>query len=151
MMNRLIFDDACRLAYGKTMMDGGSTLTTKDAIYFEIPNKGYVVGGLWEEAKLPKELCTPNLFRSMWMRYMEQALLICKQGGSDSDVSIGTWIDSDNAVVFDISEVYTDSEHDDGTLASVMAMDRCVQRNEDAIFDLANSKEIFNPAKTKKV
>lgn len=156
MMNKLMFDAACRLAYGKTMMDGGSTVTTKDAFWYEIPTEGYAVGGLWEEVKLPKEICTPNLFRSVWMRYMEQAVAICKEQkrrgeeGDNYTVSIGTWIDSDGAVVFDIAEIFTDSEHDDGTLASVRAMDRCIQRDEDAMFDLANQKEVPNPAKTKK-
>ena len=150
MMNRLTFDEACRLAYGKTMMDGGSTLTTKDAFWYEIPTEGYVVGGLWEEVKLPKEICTPNLFRSVWMRYMEQAQVLCKGKDKDDTISIGTWVDCYGAVVFDIAEIFTDSEHDDGTLASVRAMDRCIQRDEDAMFDLANHKDIPNPTKTKK-
>ena len=149
MMNRLTFDEACRLAYGKTMMDGGSTLTTKDAFWYEIPTEGYVVGGLWEEVKLPKEVCTPNLFRSVWMRYMEQAQVLCKGKDKDDTISIGTWVDCYGAVVFDIAEIFTDSEHDDGTLASVRAMDRCIQRDEDAMFDLANHKDIPNPTKTK--
>jgi hypothetical protein len=149
MMNRLIFDAACRLAYGKTMMDGGSTVTTKDAFWYEIPTEGYVVGGLWEEVKLPKEICTPNLFRSVWMRYMEQAQVLCKGKDKDDTISIGTWVDCYGAVVFDIAEIFTDSEHDDGTLASVRAMDRCIQRDEDAMFDLANHKDIPNPTKTK--
>ena len=150
MMNRLTFDEACRLAYGKTMMDGGSTLTTKDAFWYEIPTEGYVVGGLWEEVKLPKEVCTPNLFRSVWMRYLEQAQVLCKGKDKDDTISIGTWRDCYGAVVFDIAEIFTDSEHDDGTLASVRAMDRCIQRDEDAMFDLANHKDIPNPTKTKK-
>ena len=150
MMNRLIFDAACRLAYGKTMMDGGSTLTTKDAFWYEIPTEGYVVGGLWEEVKLPKEICTPNLFRSVWMRYMEQAQVLCKGKDKEDTISIGTWVDCYGSVVFDIAEIFTDSEHDDGTLASVRAMDRCIQRDEDAMFDLANHKDIPNPTKTKK-
>jgi hypothetical protein len=150
MMNRLIFDAACRLAYGKTMMDGGSTVTTKDAFWYEIPTEGYVVGGLWEEVKLPKEVCTPNLFRSVWMRYLEQAQVLCKGKDKDDTISIGTWRDCYGAVVFDIAEIFTDSEHDDGTLASVRAMDRCIQRDEDAMFDLANHKDIPNPTKTKK-
>ena len=150
MMNRLIFDAACRLAYGKTMMDGGSTLTTQDAFWYEIPTEGYVVGGLWEEVKLPKEVCTPNLFRSVWMRYMEQAQVLCKGKDKDDTISIGTWVDCYGSVVFDIAEIFTDSEHDDGTLASVRAMDRCIQRDEDAMFDLANHKDIPNPTKTKK-
>ena len=149
-MNRLIFDAACRLAYGKTMMDGGSTLTTQDAFWYEIPTEGYVVGGLWEEVKLPKEICTPNLFRSVWMRYMEQAQVLCKGKDKDDTISIGTWVDCYGSVVFDIAEIFTDSEHDDGTLASVRAMDRCIQRDEDAMFDLANHKDIPNPTKTKK-
>jgi hypothetical protein len=149
MMNRLTFDEACRLAYGKTMMDGGSTLTTKDAFWYEIPTEGYVVGGLWEEVKLPKEVCTPNLFRSVWMRYLEQAQVLCKGKDKDDTISIGTWRDCYGAVVFDIAEIFTDSEHDDGTLASVRAMDRCIQRDEDAMFDLANHKDIPNPTKTK--
>ena len=45
-MNKLIFDAAGRLAYGKTMMDGGSTVTTQDAFWYEIPIQGYVVWGL---------------------------------------------------------------------------------------------------------
>ena len=145
-----MFDAACRLAYGKTMMDGGSTVTTKDAFWYEIPTEGYVVGGLWEEVKLPKEICTPNLLRSVWMRYMEQAQVLCKGKDKDDTISIGTWVDCYGAVVFDIAEIFTDSEHDDGTLASVRAMDRCIQRDEDAMFDLANHKDIPNPTKTKK-
>jgi hypothetical protein len=145
-----MFDAACRLAYGKTMMDGGSTLTTKDAFWYEIPTEGYVVGGLWEEVKLPKEVCTPNLFRSVWMRYMEQAQVLCKGKDKEDTISIGTWVDCYGSVVFDIAEIFTDSEHDDGTLASVRAMDRCIQRDEDAMFDLANHKDIPNPTKTKK-
>jgi hypothetical protein len=145
-----MFDAACRLAYGKTMMDGGSTVTTKDAFWYEIPTEGYVVGGLWEEVKLPKEICTPNLFRSVWMRYMEQAQVLCKGKDKDDTISIGTWVDCYGAVVFDIAEIFTDSEHDDRTLASVRAMDRCIQRDEDAMFDLANHKDIPNPTKTKK-
>jgi hypothetical protein len=145
-----MFDAACRLAYGKTMMDGGSTVTTKDAFWYEIPTEGYVVGGLWEEVKLPKEVCTPNLFRSVWMRYMEQAQVLCKGKDKEDTISIGTWVDCYGSVVFDIAEIFTDSEHDDGTLASVRAMDRCIQRDEDAMFDLANHKDIPNPTKTKK-
>jgi hypothetical protein len=84
------------------------------------------------------------------MRYMEQAQVLCKGKDKDDTISIGTWVDCYGSVVFDIAEIFTDSEHDDGTLASVRAMDRCIQRDEDAMFDLANHKDIPNPTKTKK-
>ena len=56
-MNTMFSTHAVRLAYGRTLMDGGSSLLTSDGYDFEVPYSGFMVGGLTGETKIPLDIC----------------------------------------------------------------------------------------------
>ena len=121
-----MFTEALRLAYGQTLMDGGSTMLTTDGCFFAPPEDGFMVGGVSLELKIPKELLNHNIFHAVWMTYSrmtdEKEYLLTFDA-----VGIGTWTDDKENVVFDLSQqVKTRSE----------AHDLCIERGEDAYYDV---------------
>ena len=64
-MNTMFSTHAIRLAYGRTLMDGGSSLLTSDGYDFEVPYKGFMVGGLSGETKIPLDICDANTFHTI--------------------------------------------------------------------------------------
>lgn len=124
-----MFTDAIRLAYGQTLMDGGSSMLTTDGCFFAPPEDGFMVGGVSLELKIPKEMLNHNIFHAIWMTYSrmidekESVKLLLK----DNAVGIGTWVDGKEKVVFDLSQqVKTRNE----------AHDLCIERGEDAYYDV---------------
>ena len=123
---KLMFTEALRLAYGQTLMDGGSTMLTTDGCFFAPPEDGFMVGGVSLELKIPKKLLNHNIFHAVWMTYSrmtdEKEYLLTFDA-----VGIGTWTDDKENVVFDLSQqVKTRSE----------AHDLCIERGEDAYYDV---------------
>jgi hypothetical protein len=123
---------AVRLAYGRTLMDGGSSLLTSDGYDFEVPYKGFMVGGVSGETKIPLDICDSNTFHTIWLKYATEVRKLLKSDPSSS-YAVGTWIDKE-CIVFDVSEKVTHSRS---------AYDLCVERNEDAYYDVEASKSVF--------
>lgn len=125
---KLMFSEALRLAYGQTIIDGGSSMLTTDGLFFTPPKEGFMVGGVNLELKIPKEMLNHNIFHAVWMTYSrmidDKSNLILHLCNS---VAIGTWVDGKENVVFDLSQqVKTRSE----------AHDLCIERGEDAYYDV---------------
>ena len=131
-MNTMFSTHAIRLAYGRTLMDGGSSLLTSDGYDFEVPYKGFMVGGLSGETKIPLDICDGNTFHIIWTRYATEVRKLIKANPSNS-YAVGTWVDKE-CIVFDVSEKVTHSRS---------AYDLCVERNEDAYYDVEASKSVF--------
>lgn len=127
-----MFTEALRLAYGQTLMDGGSTMLTTDGCFFAPPEDGFMVGGVSLELKIPKELLNHNIFHAIWTTYSrmtdEKEYLLTFDA-----VGIGTWVDDKENVVFDLSQqVKTRSE----------AHDLCIERGEDAYYDVKAKQSV---------
>ena len=93
-MNTMFSTHAVRLAYGRTLMDGGSSLLTSDGYDFEVPYKGFMVGGLSGETKIPLDICDANTFHTIWHKYATEVRKLIKSDPSSS-YAVGTWIDND--------------------------------------------------------
>jgi len=131
-MNTMFSTHAIRLAYGKTLMDGGSSLLTSDGYDFEVPYKGFMVGGVAGETKIPLDICDSTTFHSIWHKYSAEVRKLIKDNPSSS-YAVGTWVDK-GCIVFDVSEKLTDSRS---------AYDLCKERNEDAYYDVESNKSVF--------
>ena len=131
-MNTMFSTHAVRLAYGRTLMDGGSSLLTSDGYDFEVPYKGFMVGGVSGETKIPLDLCDSDMFHSIWHKYAAEVRKLIKADPSSS-YAVGTWVDND-CIVFDVSE-----KVDSSRSAYVL----CKERNEDAYYDVDASKSVF--------
>ena len=131
-MNTMFSTHAIRLAYGRTLMDGGSSLLTSDGYDFEVPYKGFMVGGLSGETKIPLDICDANTFHTIWLKYAVEVRKLLKADPSSS-YAVGTWVDND-CIVFDVSEKLTNSRS---------AYELCKERNEDAYYDVEASKSVF--------
>ena len=131
-MNTMFSTHAIRLAYGRTLMDGGSSLLTSDGYDFEVPYKGFMVGGVAGETKIPLDVCDSTLFHSIWLQYAKEVRKLIKADPSSS-YAVGTWVDND-CIVFDVSERVNSSR-------SAYAL--CKERNEDAYYDVDASKSVF--------
>jgi len=131
-MNTMFSTHAIRLAYGRTLMDGGSSLLTSDGYDFEVPYKGFMVGGLSGETKIPLDICDSNTFHTIWLKYAVEVRKLLKADPSSS-YAVGTWVDND-CIVFDVSEKVTHSRS---------AYELCKERNEDAYYDVEASKSVF--------
>tara|TARA_R110002012_G_C11384902_1_gene583782 strand:- start:108 stop:524 length:417 start_codon:yes stop_codon:yes gene_type:complete len=123
---------AIRLAYGRTLMDGGSSLLTSDGYDFEVPYKGFMVGGLSGETKIPLDICDANTFHTIWLKYAVEVRKLIKSKRT-SAYAVGTWVDN-GCIVFDVSEKVDSSR-------SAYAL--CKERNEDAYYDVDASKSVF--------
>ena len=125
---------AVRLAYGRTLMDGSSSLLTSDGYDFEVPYSGFMVGGLTGETKIPLDFCNAPLFHSIWLHYATEVRKLIKESKlSGVSYAVGTWVDND-CIVFDVSEKVASSR-------SAYAL--CKERNEDAYYDARESKSVF--------
>lgn len=131
-MNTMFSTHAVRLAYGRTLMDGGSSLLTSDGYDFEVPYRGFMVGGLSGETKIPLDICDSNTFHTIWLKYAVEVRKLLKADPSSS-YAVGTWVDND-CIVFDVSEKVTHSRS---------AYELCKERNEDAYYDVEASKSVF--------
>ena len=133
-MNTMFSTHAIRLAYGRTLMDGGSSLLTSDGYDFEVPYGGFMVGGLSGETKIPLDICDANTFHTIWLKYAVEVRKLIKESKlSGVSYAEGTWVD-DGCIVFDVSERVTHSR-------SAYAL--CKDRNEDAYYDVEASKSVF--------
>jgi hypothetical protein len=125
---------AIRLAYGRTLMDGGSSLLTSDGYDFEVPYKGFMVGGVAGETKIPLDICDSNTFHTIWLKYASEVRKLLKESKlSGVSYAVGTWVDN-GCIVFDVSEKVANSR-------SAYAL--CVERNEDAYYDVESGKSVF--------
>ena len=124
-MNTMFSTHAIRLAYGKTLMDGGSSLLTADGYDFEVPYKGFMVGGVAGETKIPLDICDSTTFHSIWHKYSAEVRKLIKDNPSSS-YAVGTWVDK-GCIVFDVSERIASSKE---------AGEICVDRDEDAFYDV---------------
>ena len=124
-MNTMFSTQALRLAYGKTLMDDGSSLITSDGYTYELPHGGYMVGGLAGETRIPLDICESNLFHSVWLQYAKQARKLIEANPSAS-YAVGTWVNK-GCIVFDVSERIASSKE---------AGEICVDRGEDAFYDV---------------
>ena len=131
-MNTMFSTHAVRLAYGRTLMDGGSSLLTSDGYDFEVPYRGFMVGGLSGETKIPLDICDANTFHTIWLKYAVEVRKLLKVDPSSS-YAVGTWVDND-CIVFDVSEKVAHSRS---------AYELCKERNEDAYYDVEASKSVF--------
>ena len=131
-MNTMFSTHAVRLAYGRTLMDGGSSLLTSDGYDFEVPYRGFMVGGLSGETKIPLDICDANTFHTIWLKYAVEVRKLLKADPSSS-YAVGTWVDND-CIVFDVSEKVAHSRS---------AYELCKERNEDAYYDVEASKSVF--------
>ena len=133
-MNTMFSTHAVRLAYGRTLMDGGSSLITSDGYDFEVPYRGFMVGGLSGETKIPLDICDANTFHTIWLKYVNEVRKLIKESKlSGVSYAVGTWVDND-CIVFDVSEKVATSR-------SAYAL--CKERNEDAYYDVEASKSVF--------
>lgn len=133
-MNTMFSTHAIRLAYGRTLMDGGSSLLTSDGFDFEVPYKGFMVGGLSGETKIPLDICDANTFHTIWLKYAVEVRRLIKESKlSGVSYAVGTWVDN-GCIVFDVSEKVDSSR-------SAYAL--CKERNEDAYYDVEASKSVF--------
>ena len=131
-MNTIFSTKAVRLAYGRTLMDNGSSLMTTNGYEFSEPDDGFMVGGVASETKIPLDICEPNLFHSMWFRYLDGVQKLVKQN-PESSYCIGTWV-NDGYIVFDVSERVDHSRE---------AYNLCKERDEDAYYDSKKMKTVF--------
>ena len=131
-MNTMFSTHAIRLAYGRTLTDGGSSLLTSDGYDFEVPYKGFMVGGLSGETKIPLDICDANTFHTIWLKYAVEVRKLIKSKRT-SAYAVGTWVDN-GCIVFDVSEKVDSSR-------SAYAL--CKERNEDAYYDVDASKSVF--------
>ena len=133
-MNTMFSTHAIRLAYGRTLMDGGSSLLTSDGYDFEVPYKGFMVGGVAGETKIPLDICCSNTFHTIWCKYASEVRKLLKESKlSGVSYAVGTWVDN-GCIVFDVSEKVAHSR-------SAYAL--CVERNEDAYYDVESGKSVF--------
>ena len=133
-MNTMFSTHAIRLAYGRTLMDGGSSLLTSDGYDFEVPYKGFMVGGVAGETKIPLDICDSNTFHTIWCKYASEVRKLLKESKlSGVSYAVGTWVDN-GCIVFDVSEKVAHSR-------SAYAL--CVERNEDAYYDVESGKSVF--------
>ena len=133
-----MFTDALRMAYGQTLMDGGSTMLTTDGLFFTPPKEGFMVGGVSLELKIPKKLLNHNIFHAIWMTYSrmtdeKEYLLTFDAVGHPIPIAIGTWTDDKENVVFDLSQQIN---------TRIKAHDLCIERGEDAYYDVKAQQSV---------
>ena len=131
-MNTIFSTQAVRLAYGRTLMDNGSSMMTINGYEFIEPDDGFMVGGLASETKLPMDICEPTMFHSMWFRYLKEVRDLMTKN-PDASYCIGTWVDKGN-IVFDVSEKVEKASE---------ANELCKERDEDAYYDSRQMKTVF--------
>lgn len=150
-------------SFGRTLAHGGDTLLTQPGAkghtykagstnYHKLPTDpwrpvwGYAVGGLAPEIRISMVELRPRrrgyldskhpqvllkefrkAFEETWHRAFRMSTFM--------KTCVGTWVDGED-IVFDVSQIF----HDEST-----AMRHATERNEKAIYDITNGKEIINP------
>jgi len=143
--------------FGRTLAHGGDTLLTQPGAkghtyksgstnYHNLPTDpwrpvwGYAVGGLAPEVRISMvhEDLTPrhpqNLFKA-FRKAFEQTWHEAFRMSTFMKTCVGTWVDGED-IVFDVSQIFQDES---------TAMRHAKERNEKAIYDITNGKEIINP------
>jgi len=80
------------------------------------------------------DICDANTFHTIWLKYATEVRKLLKESKlSGVSYAVGTWIDKE-CIVFDVSEKVAHSR-------SAYAL--CVERNEDAYYDVESGKSVF--------
>jgi len=153
-------------SFGRTLADGGDTILTQPGAkghtykagtlnYNKLPTDpfrpvwGYAVGGLAPEVRIsmlhpagvigPLEYAKhPQVLFKEFRKAFEQTWHEAFRVSTFMKTCVGTWVDGED-IVFDVSQIV----HDQST-----AMRLAQERNEKAIYDITNGKEIINPEYT---
>lgn len=97
------------------------------------PKDGYMVGGLVPEVSIRSNRpITDTLFKSIWSHFLH--LRWVEESEEGVDAYVGTWVDDNGALVFDISERMESEE---------MAVASCISRGERAYYDVAREKTVY--------
>tara|TARA_R100001509_G_scaffold160096_1_gene127427 strand:- start:35 stop:541 length:507 start_codon:yes stop_codon:yes gene_type:complete len=153
-------------SFGRTLAHGGDTLLTQPGAkgltyksgstnYHNLPTDpwrpvwGYAVGGLAPEIRIPMiewdvsseqwETAHPQVLFKDFRKAFEQTWYKAFRMSTFMKTCVGTWVDGED-IVFDVSQIF----HDEST-----AMRHAKERNEKAIYDITNGKEIINPDYTR--
>ena len=129
-------------AYIDTLLDGGFTRLADKTIN---PTEGYIVGGLTEATTMPEDKYHPDFnttyertsratnhyakFKELWLKYEMQL----DEMPFPSGLGVGTWI-HEGQIYFDLVQRIYNLD-----VATRVAK----ERNEIAIYDCANQKEIL--------
>jgi hypothetical protein len=149
-------------SFGRTLADGGDTILTQPGAkghtykagtlnYNKLPTDpfrpvwGYAVGGLAPELRISMlefdaddgtwHTVHPQVLFKQFRKAFEQTWGHAFRVSTFMKTCVGTWVDGED-IVFDVSQIF----HDEST-----AMRRAKKRNEKAIYDITNDKEIINP------
>ena len=123
------FKVASSYVYGRTALQGGSSMMTKDGKTWREPQRGFGVGGITSEGSV--EIANPQSFKRKYEEFRESALVELQN--NSKSVCLGTWVEDGN-IVFDLCNILP-SMKDALVLAS--------KRGERAIYDLESQKEIY--------
>ena len=85
-MNTIFSTKAVRLAYGRTLMDNGSSLMTTNGHDFTEPDDGFMVGGVASETKIPLDICDGCIVFDVSERvdHSREAYNLCKERDEDA-------------------------------------------------------------------
>lgn len=148
-------------SFGRTLSLGGDTILTQPGAkgltyksgstnYHNLPTDpwrpvwGYAVGGLAPEIRVkmwksygdnPMESKHPQVLLKEFRRAFEETWHHAYRMSTFMKTCVGTWVHGED-IVFDVSQIF----HDEST-----AMRHAKERNEQAIYDITNGKEIINP------
>ena len=153
-------------SFGRTLAHGGDTLLTQPGVkgltykagstnYHNLPTDpwrpvwGYAVGGLAPELRISMlhpvgevgaldHSKHPQVLFKQFRKAFEQTWYKAFRQSTFMKTCVGTWVDGED-IVFDVSQIF----HDEST-----AMRHAKERNEKAIYDITNGKEIINPEYT---
>ena len=151
-------------SFGRTLSLGGDTMLTQPGAkgltyksgstnYHNLPTDpwrpvwGYAVGGLAPEIRVSMvevrndiaegylESKHPQVLFKQFRKAFEETWHHAYRMSTFMKTCVGTWVDGED-IVFDVSQIF----HDEST-----AMRHAKERNEKAIYDITNGKEIINP------
>jgi len=150
-------------SFGRTLADGGDSILTQPGAkgityksgtlnYNQLPTDpfrpvwGYAVGGLAPEVRIsmvhpagvvgPLEYAKhPQVLFKEFRKAFEQTWNSAFRVSTFMKTCVGTWVDGED-IVFDVSQIMQDES---------TAMRIAQDRNEKAIYDITNGKEIANP------
>lgn len=144
--------------YGRTLADGGDTILTQPGVkgltyksgtlnYNKLPTDpfrpvwGYAVGGLapeirismvWKDSEDVLHSHHPQVLFKEFRKAFEKTWSAAFRVSTFMKTCVGTWVDGED-IVFDVSQIL----HDESS-----AMRLAQERNEKAIYDITNGKEI---------
>ena len=132
----------------------GHTYKSGSTNYHNLPTDpwrpvwGYAVGGLapeilvlmieFDESSMEWATTHPQVLLKEFRKAFEQTCQHAFRMSTFMKTCVGTWVDGED-IVFDVSQIF----HDEST-----AMRHAKERNEKAIYDITNGKEIINPEYT---